>query len=175
VASTGCRLRVRAGTWCFERIVTGSQPAVVRQARAEPDLTSMDSMTMRRRRARQVPAAGRCSSKAAVSRELTPDDTRTVVRAPGRETFTAVCMNRPFHSTLTTHDFTNRNRRPATLDRMDIREATSSYEKGMARHIPLVRSDLRLKHACMVASAFAFLQATCSPAGHLYSFGETSP
>jgi hypothetical protein len=43
---------------------------------------------------------------------------------------------------------------------MDIREATSSYEKWMARHIPLVQPDLRLKHARMVESAFAFLRGT---------------
>jgi Uncharacterized protein conserved in bacteria (DUF2252) len=43
---------------------------------------------------------------------------------------------------------------------MDIREATSSYETWMAKHIPLVRSDLRVKHTRMAESAFAFLRGT---------------
>src|SRR6202171_478209 len=43
---------------------------------------------------------------------------------------------------------------------MDIREATSSYETWMAQHIPLVRSDLRVKHTRMAGSAFAFLRGT---------------
>jgi hypothetical protein len=43
---------------------------------------------------------------------------------------------------------------------MDIRQATSSYETWMAHRIPLVPSDLRMKHARMVESAFAFLRGT---------------
>ena len=43
---------------------------------------------------------------------------------------------------------------------MDIKGATNSYETWMAQHIPLVRSDLRVKHARMVESAFAFLRGT---------------
>ena len=43
---------------------------------------------------------------------------------------------------------------------MDIREATSSYETWMAQQIPLVRSDLRVKHTRLAESAFAFLRGT---------------
>ena len=43
---------------------------------------------------------------------------------------------------------------------MNIKEATSSYEKWMAQQIAVVRSDLRVKHARMVKSAFSFLRGT---------------
>jgi hypothetical protein len=43
---------------------------------------------------------------------------------------------------------------------MDIREATRSYETWMGRRIKVVASDLRLKHARMAGSPFAFLRAT---------------
>jgi Uncharacterized protein conserved in bacteria (DUF2252) len=43
---------------------------------------------------------------------------------------------------------------------MNIRQATSSYETWMAHHLPVVRSDLRLKHSRMIESPFAFLRGT---------------
>jgi hypothetical protein len=43
---------------------------------------------------------------------------------------------------------------------MNIVEATNSYEHWLGRHVPLVRSDLKQKHAQMRASAFGFLRAT---------------
>jgi hypothetical protein len=43
---------------------------------------------------------------------------------------------------------------------MDIIEATRSYESWMARHIPLIRNDLRHKHTLMAESPFIFLRGT---------------
>src|SRR4029077_11513205 len=85
-----------------------------------------------------------------------PFSTRYFVNQTARESGASWAHD----STLTTHDMRDTDRRSATLPRMDIREATSSYEKWMARHIPVVQSDLRLKHARMVESAFAFLRGT---------------
>jgi hypothetical protein len=43
---------------------------------------------------------------------------------------------------------------------MNIVEATKSYEHWLGRHVRLVKSDLKQKHAIMEASAFGFLRAT---------------
>ena len=43
---------------------------------------------------------------------------------------------------------------------MDIHDATQSYEAWMRRHIDVVASDLRLKHARMAESPFVFLRGT---------------
>ena len=43
---------------------------------------------------------------------------------------------------------------------MDIIESTRSYERWLARELPLVRSDLDLKHRLMAADPFSFLRAT---------------
>jgi hypothetical protein len=43
---------------------------------------------------------------------------------------------------------------------MDIKEATRSYETWMAQRIQVVQADLRVKHARMAESAFAFLRGT---------------
>ena len=43
---------------------------------------------------------------------------------------------------------------------MDIREATRRYERWMAAHLPVVVSDLRLKHERMRENAFVFLRGT---------------
>jgi uncharacterized protein DUF2252 len=43
---------------------------------------------------------------------------------------------------------------------MDIREATQSYERWLARHTRAVAADLRLKHERMAASALLFLRGT---------------
>jgi hypothetical protein len=44
--------------------------------------------------------------------------------------------------------------------RMKIDQATQDYERWLARQIPLVHSDLRLKHILMKGSGFSFLRAT---------------
>jgi uncharacterized protein (DUF2252 family) len=43
---------------------------------------------------------------------------------------------------------------------MDIIEATSAYERWLARHIPLVRADLAEKHRRMRLGLFLFMRAT---------------
>ena len=43
---------------------------------------------------------------------------------------------------------------------MDIVESTREYERWLARHVPLVRRDLDLKHRLMAQDAFSFLRAT---------------
>jgi uncharacterized protein DUF2252 len=43
---------------------------------------------------------------------------------------------------------------------VDIREATRRYELWLARHVPLVRADLALKHRIMAEDEFSFLRAT---------------
>ena len=43
---------------------------------------------------------------------------------------------------------------------MDVHQATSSYESWVRRHIPVVESDLRLKHRRMGESPFLFLRGT---------------
>jgi len=43
---------------------------------------------------------------------------------------------------------------------MDIIESTRRYERWLAGQVPLVRSDLDLKHRLMAADAFSFLRAT---------------
>jgi hypothetical protein len=43
---------------------------------------------------------------------------------------------------------------------MDVRESTRSYEGWLARNVPLLRSDLDLKHRLMAKDAFSFLRAT---------------
>ena len=43
---------------------------------------------------------------------------------------------------------------------MDVRAATRRYEAWLARTVPLVRADLRLKHRLMTADPFSFLRAT---------------
>jgi uncharacterized protein (DUF2252 family) len=44
---------------------------------------------------------------------------------------------------------------------MDIFEATARYEAWLARHTPLTRAELAVKHAAMRRNAFVFLRATC--------------
>jgi len=44
--------------------------------------------------------------------------------------------------------------------RVDIREATSRYERWLMQRVPVLRGDLDLKHRLMAASAFAFMRAT---------------
>jgi hypothetical protein len=39
---------------------------------------------------------------------------------------------------------------------MDIFQTTRSYERWMARHIQIVRSDLNFKHTLMAQSVFSF-------------------
>ena len=43
---------------------------------------------------------------------------------------------------------------------MDIHEASRAYEAWLGRQTPVVRADLRLKHARMCESPFVFLRAT---------------
>ena len=43
---------------------------------------------------------------------------------------------------------------------MDVRESTHGYETWLARTVPVVRTDLDLKHRLMAADAFSFLRAT---------------
>ncbi|HZT77997.1 MAG TPA: DUF2252 family protein [Vicinamibacterales bacterium] len=43
---------------------------------------------------------------------------------------------------------------------MDIHAATRDYERWAARHIPLVRPDLKLKHARLAENPFVFLRGT---------------
>ncbi|HEY0767027.1 MAG TPA: DUF2252 family protein [Steroidobacteraceae bacterium] len=43
---------------------------------------------------------------------------------------------------------------------VDIHEATRSYERWLAKRLPLVRADLDLKHRLMAGSVFSFLRAT---------------
>jgi hypothetical protein len=43
---------------------------------------------------------------------------------------------------------------------MDILEATRSYERWMAQHIPIVKADLAHKHERMAESPFVFLRGT---------------
>ena len=43
---------------------------------------------------------------------------------------------------------------------MQIDEATSTYERWIAKHIPLVSADLSLKHTAMQQDGFSFLRAT---------------
>ena len=43
---------------------------------------------------------------------------------------------------------------------MDIKQATKAYEAWLRKRIPLLETDLRLKHQRMAASPFAFLRAT---------------
>jgi hypothetical protein len=44
--------------------------------------------------------------------------------------------------------------------RVDIGEATQSYERWLAERVPLVRRDLDLKHRLMSEDVFSFLRAT---------------
>jgi hypothetical protein len=46
------------------------------------------------------------------------------------------------------------------ISTMNIREATRHYEKWLASHVRLVRSDLGAKHELMAHDAFSFLRAT---------------
>jgi hypothetical protein len=43
---------------------------------------------------------------------------------------------------------------------MDILQATREYEQWMARHIPVIKADIRFKHAAMAQSPFTFLRGT---------------
>jgi uncharacterized protein (DUF2252 family) len=43
---------------------------------------------------------------------------------------------------------------------VDIREATSGYERWLKQRVPLLRGDLDLKHRLMSADVFSFLRAT---------------
>ena len=43
---------------------------------------------------------------------------------------------------------------------MDIREATSAYERWLKQRVPVLQGDLDLKHRLMAADEFAFLRAT---------------
>ena len=43
---------------------------------------------------------------------------------------------------------------------MDIREATSSYERWLVHRVPVLRGDLDLKHRLMAGDVFSFLRAT---------------
>jgi len=49
-------------------------------------------------------------------------------------------------------------RATATAD--DIREATRSYDRWLARHVPVVAADVERKHARMLEGGFPFLRAT---------------
>jgi len=52
---------------------------------------------------------------------------------------------------------------------MNVRAATRRYEAWLARTVPLVRADLRLKHRLMAADPFSFLRAT------FYRWGQIWP
>jgi uncharacterized protein (DUF2252 family) len=41
-----------------------------------------------------------------------------------------------------------------------IKDCTKSYEAWLVAHIPLIREDLKLKHAQMKAAVFPFMRAT---------------
>jgi len=43
---------------------------------------------------------------------------------------------------------------------VDIREATSSYERWLMHRVPVLRGDLDLKHRLMAGNVFSFLRAT---------------
>ena len=43
---------------------------------------------------------------------------------------------------------------------MDIREATSTYERWLMQRVPVLRGDLDLKHRLMAQNVFSFLRAT---------------
>ena len=43
---------------------------------------------------------------------------------------------------------------------MDIREATSAYERWLQQRLPVLRAGLHLKHRLMAADAFSFLRGT---------------
>src|SRR5277367_2012523 len=43
---------------------------------------------------------------------------------------------------------------------MNIIESTTAFEKWLEREVPLVRQDLRLKHAAMAQASFPFFRAT---------------
>src|SRR6267142_981991 len=43
---------------------------------------------------------------------------------------------------------------------MDIKQATQAYERWLAKQIPLIEKDLRLKHQRMAESPFEFFRAT---------------
>ena len=43
---------------------------------------------------------------------------------------------------------------------VDIREATSAYERWLKQRVPVLQGDLDLKHRLMAADEFAFLRAT---------------
>jgi uncharacterized protein (DUF2252 family) len=43
---------------------------------------------------------------------------------------------------------------------MGVRQSTREYETWLARRVPTVRADLRLKHRLMAADTFSFLRAT---------------
>src|SRR6185503_14900654 len=43
---------------------------------------------------------------------------------------------------------------------MNIQEATSDYERWLARHVRVLTSDLQAKHTLMAKDAFSFFRAT---------------
>ena len=43
---------------------------------------------------------------------------------------------------------------------MDIREATSAYERWLKQRVPMLRGDLDLKHRLMAADVFSFMRGT---------------
>ena len=43
---------------------------------------------------------------------------------------------------------------------MDLRHATSAYERWLGQHVPMLRGDLDLKHRLMARDAFSFMRAT---------------
>jgi len=51
-------------------------------------------------------------------------------------------------------------RHPSWGPAMNIVDATAAYEKWLAAAVPLVKRDLKRKHAIMAESAFGFLRAT---------------
>ena len=49
---------------------------------------------------------------------------------------------------------------PARLKLPDIVESTAEFEKWAARHVNLIRSDVKLKHRNMAEAPFPFFRAT---------------
>ncbi len=61
---------------------------------------------------------------------------------------------------LRTEDQGLEDQGPDRLPRMNVREATRSYERWLSKQTSVVKSDLEEKHAKMDRSAFEFLRAT---------------
>lgn len=50
--------------------------------------------------------------------------------------------------------------RESSAPHMDIKQSTQAYEAWLAKRMPLLDADLRLKHQKMAESPFPFLRAT---------------